>query len=82
MMMKKLWLAVLLGVIFGFGIGTVPSSTRSLEGLNMPLTPVVTQAKFGVLHSPFLSQLQTLVIGLAVGTIVATSCFLIARRRS
>jgi hypothetical protein len=78
--MKKVWLAVVLGVILGLGMGVLPAPTSSPEGLRMPLTPVTQTAGFAA-RSPLLSQLQLLLVGLAAGFVVAVPVFLIARRR-
>lgn len=82
MMMRRLWLAVALGAILGFGMSILPSPTSSPDGLKMPLTPVVTQARFQAVYTPVPSQLQLLLLGLAAGIVVAVPVFLIAKRRS
>ncbi len=83
--MRRLWLAIVLGVVFGLGMGTIPGPTNAPEGLRMPLTPITqagaTQTTFAV-YSPLLSQLPLLIAGLAIGVLVAVPAFLVAKRRA
>lgn len=80
-MMRRLWLAVVLGVILGLGVTVVPSSIDSAKRANpMQLTSGI-QYNFVATASPW-SQLQPILVGLFAGLVLAVPMFLLAKRRS
>ena len=88
-MMRRLWLAVVLGVILGVAVSAFPSQTvlQQQRPLNMPLVPITATGptlqppRFQTVQPPS-SQLRTLLVGLVAGLVVALPAFLIAKRRS
>jgi len=80
-MMRRLWLAVLLGVILGAGIAVVPSSIESAKTVSpMQLTSGI-QYRVTASVSPWL-QLQPILVGLLAGLLLSVPLFLLAKRGS
>jgi hypothetical protein len=80
-MLRRLWLAVVLGVLLGFGIAVVPSSINSAKRVSpMQLTSGM-QYQFEASASPSL-QLQLILVALFAGLAIAVPIFLLAKRRS
>jgi hypothetical protein len=88
-MMRKLWLAVVLGLILGVAANAFPSQTvlQQPQALNMPLGPITASgppsesSRLRTIQPPP-SQLLTLLLGLAVGLVAALPAFLVMKRRS
>jgi hypothetical protein len=79
-MIRRLWLAVLLGVILGMGITVVPSSIESAKTVSpMQLTSGI-QYRVVAGASPWM-QLQAILVGLFAGLVLGVPAFLLAKRR-
>jgi ABC-type antimicrobial peptide transport system permease subunit len=74
-------LAVVLGVILGLGMTIVPSSIDSGKRMTPMQLAAGTQYKFEAGPSP-LTQLQSILIGLLVGLVLAVPVFLLVKHRS
>jgi len=88
-MMRRLWLAVVLGLILGVGVGVFPSHTvaQPPQPLNMPLGPITAPGAASEAHrfqatQAQSSQLYLLLIGLVAGFVVALPAFVFMRRVS
>lgn len=81
MMMRRLWLAVVLGVILGLGATAAPSSIGSEEKVNVPLVTSGTQRTFETILSPWM-QFQFVLLGLLAGLVVAVPVFLLIKHRN
>lgn len=80
-MMRRFWLAVVLGVILGLGMTIVPSSIDSEKRANPMQLAAGTQYKFEAGPSPWM-QLQFVLVGLLVGLVLAVPVFLLVKYRS
>jgi formate/nitrite transporter FocA (FNT family) len=80
MMMKRLWLAVVLGGILGLGITVVPGSIAPEQKTNVQPATLASQLAAGrsISHS---FQFQSILWGLVAGVIVAFPVFMLVRRR-
>jgi hypothetical protein len=82
-MMRRLWLALVLGVILGLGITAVPGAIVSEQKANLqnpqPAT-LAAQRTSGASFSPWF-QFQSILWGLLAGIIVAFPVLLLAKRR-
>ncbi len=81
--MNKSWLAVVLGILLGWGVAYVPSATLTFAPeTNLPIQsfeqqrPVVQETAHAALNP------QVLVLALLIGAVIATPFFLVAKRRS
>ena len=88
-MMRRLWLAVVLGLILGVAVGVFPSHTvaQPPQPLNMPLGPITASGPASEAHrfqaNPTQSsQLYPLLIGLVAGLVVALPAFVFTKRVS
>jgi len=80
MMMRRLVMAVVLGIILGVGIAVAPSSISSEGKANPLMTTSGAQQRFEAGTSPWL-QFQPILLGLFAGLVLAVSVFLLAGRR-
>ena len=79
-MTRRLWLAVVLGVLLGMGVTVVPSSIDSAKRAKpMQLTSGI-QFRVVANASPWL-QFQSILVGLFAGLVLAVPMFLLAKRR-
>jgi hypothetical protein len=81
MIMRRLWFAVLFGIVLGLGMTVVPSSILSEQRANVLMIAPATQPRFEAGTLPN-SQFQFIIIGLLAGLAVAVPVFLLAKRRS
>ena len=79
-MMRRLWLALVLGVILGLGITAVPGTIVSEQKTNLQPATLATQRASGPSVSPWF-QFQSILLGLLAGIIVAFPVFLLAKSR-
>ncbi len=79
MMMKRLWLAVVLGGILGLGIAVVPGSIAPEQKTSVQPATLASQLAASSI-SPSL-QFQSILWGLLAGVIVAFPVFVLVRRR-
>jgi formate/nitrite transporter FocA (FNT family) len=80
MMMKRLWLAVVLGGILGLGITVVPGSIAPEQKTNVQPATLASQLAAGRSISPSF-QFQSILWGLVAGVLVAFPVFMLVRRR-
>jgi hypothetical protein len=80
-MIRRLGLAVVLGVILGLGMTVVPSSIDSTKSASPMQLTVGAQSRLEVAASPW-SPLQPVLVGLFTGLVLAVLVFLLAKRRS
>lgn len=80
MVMRRVWLAAVLGVVVGFGIAVFPTSIGSEEKAMLPLT-AMNQPQGVQAATPPSQQLMYLLVGLIVGVVVATPVFLLTKSR-
>jgi len=81
MMMRRLWLAVALGVILGLGVTVIPSSIGPAERTNPVMVTSGAQPRVGASIPPFL-QAQLILLAVLAGLVLAVPVFLLAKRRS
>jgi hypothetical protein len=81
MMMRRLVMAVVLGIILGVGIAVAPSSPSLGGKANLLTTSPGAQRGFEAGTSPWL-QFQPILLGLLAGLVLAVPVFLLARRRT
>jgi len=79
MIMRRIWLAAVLGVIFGLGIAAFPTSIGSQEKAMLPLTALNQPQRFEAAGP--LEPIQYILLGLIAGVIVATPVFLLTKSR-
>ena len=80
-MIRRIWVAVVLGVILGLGITVVPSSIDSVKTATPMQLASGPQYRVETSVSPWL-QLQPILVGLFAGLVLAVPVFLLAKRRS
>lgn len=80
MMMRRIWLAAVLGIIIGLGIAAFPGSIGSQEKSMVPLTALNQPQRFEAVASSS-QQLQFIFLGLIVGLVVAAPIFLLAKSK-
>lgn len=80
MMMRRLWLALVLGVILGLGITAVPGTIVSEQKANLQPATLAAQRTSGASVSPWF-QFQSILWGLLAGIILAFPVFLLAKSR-
>lgn len=80
-MMRRLLIAVVLGVVLGLGIAVVPSSISSKEQAGVLMTTPGSQPRVAASPSPW-PEFQLITLGLLAGLILALPVFLLARRRA
>jgi len=78
--MRRLWLAVVLGVILGLGTTLIPDSVGSGAKPSALMSTMGAQRTFEVSTSAS-SQFEWVLIGLLLGLVVAVPVFGLARRR-
>jgi hypothetical protein len=81
MMMRRLWLAVALGVILGFGVTVIPSSIGPEQKTNPLMVTSGAQPRLEA-SIPSFSQIQLVLVAVLAGLVLAVLVFLIAKRRS
>lgn len=81
--MNKSWLAVVLGILLGWGVAYAPSVALTFgPKTNLPIQsfeqqrPVVQATAHAALNP------QVLVLALLIGAVIAAPFFLVAKRRS
>jgi len=81
-MMRRIWLAVLLGVILGLGVTVIPSSTSSTSAKPMLVTAGTAerQPPLATTTSSWL-PLQFLLVGLLAGLALAAPVFILMKYR-
>jgi len=77
-MMRRVWLAVVLGIIIG--IAVTPHPAGSQEKTMLQLTGAAQPARFET-TSQQADPLQYLLIGLLAAIVLATPVFVLSRRR-
>lgn len=81
MMMRRLLLAVMLGVFVGFALAVAPPSISTEAKLSlMPMTTVDEQSR-NQFTAPVPSRLEFILFALVAGIIVAAPVFALAKRR-
>jgi hypothetical protein len=80
-MIRRLGLAVVLGVILGLGMTVVPSSIDSTKSASPMQLTAGAQSRLEATASPW-SPLQPVLVGLFAGLVLAVLVFLLAKRRS
>lgn len=81
-MMRRIWLAVLLGVVLGVGLAAAPGPTTSHERLLMELNTVEAQPKLGATQTVSWQTLQPLFVALIAGIVLGMPFFLVTKWRS
>jgi hypothetical protein len=80
MMMKRLWLALVLGVILGLGITAVPGTIVSEQKANLQPATLAAQHTAGASTPPWF-QFLFILLGLIAGVVIALPVFFLAKRR-
>ena len=80
-MMRRLLIALVLGVVLGLGIAVGPSSISSKEQAGVLMTTPGSQPRVAASPSPW-PEFQLIALGLLVGLILALPVFLLAKRRA
>jgi hypothetical protein len=80
-MMRRLMIAVVLGVVLGLGIAVVPSSINSKEQAPLLMTTAGSQPRVAANPSSW-PELQLITLGLLVGLVLGLPVFLLAKRRA
>ena len=80
MMMRRLWLAIVLGVILGLGIAAVPGTIVSDQKTNLQPATLAAQRTSGSNVSPWF-EFQPILWGLLAGIVFAFPVFWLAKRR-
>jgi len=78
--MRRLLLAVVLGIFLGFGVAVAPPSISTESKVYMPMTAVDEHGR-NQLAAPVSSRLEFVAFALLAGIVAATPVFVLARRR-
>lgn len=78
--MRKLWLAVVLGVILGLGASVIPNSAGPVAEPSVLMSTLGAQRTSEVSPSAT-SPLELLLSGLLIGLVIAIPVLVLARRR-
>ena len=80
MMMRRIWLAAVLGVIIGIGTTAFPGSIGSQDKSMVPLTALNQPQRFEAVTKSS-QHLQFILLALIAGLVVAGPVFLLAKSK-
>lgn len=81
-MMKRIWLAALLGIVLCLGLAAASGSTTSPNRVFMQLNTAEAQPKAGGTPTTSWQTIQSLFSALLAGTALGIPLFLVAKRRN
>jgi ABC-type nitrate/sulfonate/bicarbonate transport system permease component len=80
--MRRIWLAALLGIALGVGLGVAPGSTALHERVFMQPSSVEALPKLGAAQATSWQSFQPILVGLMAGMMLGVLAFFTAKRRT